>query len=312
MTRLSIIVPMLPGDDVCFEDTLAAVLRNQPGQSEILAVHDGSYLDPHNLREVGVRIVQVRAAQHWTDLISAALGHCRGDVVHILRPGTLVDEGWIGDALDSFADPRIACAAPLLVSEPSPHHLLTWGLGVGGGGCPRLIGEGRRHESLMVNRDLPLGPSLWAAFYRRDPLLSFLRRFAGRTTRLLDLEIALAFRAIGLSCAPLMSALVMLADPNRFLDEHLQASGGDAQRLMARHWHDGSLTLRAWSFACGLSEFAGGLVRPRRARFAMQRFAALLQHDQRQLEQSYLAELRAESHQKIDEAPFAELRRKAA
>ena len=62
---------------------------------------------------------------------------------------------------------------------------------------------------MVVKRGRPLGPSLWAAFYRRDPLLAFLRRFAGRTTSLLDLEIALAFRAIGLQCAPLMSTLVM-------------------------------------------------------------------------------------------------------
>ena len=127
MARLSIVVPLKAGDTLAFEDTLASILRNQPEACQIVVVHDGAYFDPHDLKSIGVQVVHVSDARSYGELYFASLSHCSSSIVHWLRPGVMVDEGWCESAIEQFENGQVASVTPLIVSEAHPDRILTAG-----------------------------------------------------------------------------------------------------------------------------------------------------------------------------------------
>ncbi len=240
MPRLSIVVLARTGEFSLFEDTLAAILRNQPESSEIIAVHDGGYGDRHDLRGVGVRLAQVRGAKSPADLFTATLSHCRGEFVHVLQAGMLVDEGWCEAALAEFRDPRVAAVTPLIVSEAHPDRLVAAGLSCSRTFKPRLVGKNRKIGAAGSGKLTPLGPTLWAAFYRMLSLRPVFKTLREIPRDLLDLEIALCHRELKLLNPLSVRSIVSVESPQalwrRIRPSERSAFAGTS--VAPSHWFD--------------------------------------------------------------------------
>lgn len=290
MNRLSIVVPVQADDISAFEDTLASVLRNRPARTQIVVMHDGSYPDPHDLHSMGVHVVHVAGALGYDELFFASLSHCSAGVVHWLRPGVTVDEGWCESAIDQFDNPQVASVTPLLVSEKHPDRVLTAGITCDRGYRVKLVGTGSRFAGNA--RWTPLGPAAWAAFYRR----SCLRMVAGALTPLAgangDLEIALSFRAVGWLNVLDPNSVVTMERPEMLVRDYQAVSGSQSQRILWRH-HPGSLgeSLQT-SLSAVLTEVIAGLVSPRRGWHGLQRLLATTQIGDRARHRATLAALR--------------------
>lgn len=274
MYRLSIVVPVQSGGFAEFEDTLASVLRNRPARTQVIVVHDGAYPDCHDLPSMGVQIVRVAGAISFGELCFAALSHCTAPVVHWLRPGVAVDEGWCESPLDQFQNPQVASVTPLLVTEKFPDRILTVGITCGSSYRVKLVGTGSRLQT--QSRWFPMGPSAWAAFYR----VSSLRTVVGPLTPLVsdngDLEIALSFRAVGWLNVVDVNSIISMETSEQLVRDYQAIRGSQTQRILWRH-HPGTVaaTLKT-SLAAALSELIAGLVSPRRGWHGWQRLWATI------------------------------------
>jgi hypothetical protein len=202
----------------------------------------------------------------------------------------MVDEGWCASALDQFENPQVASVAPLIVSEQHPDRILTAGIACGAGYRIKLVGTGNRMRAGL--RLEPLGPSAWAAFYRRN----FLRTVSLQVSQLgggnFDLELALSFRTLGWLNVVDVNSVVSVEQPVSLLQSYQAISGRDTQRVLWRH-HPGSLlgTLKS-TVAAGVSELLSGVVSPRRGWHGLQRLAAAAHLGQRRQLHDGLAALR--------------------
>ncbi len=272
MSRLSIVVPLKAGDTLAFEDTLASILRNQPERCQIVVAHDGTYCDPHDLKSIGVQVVRVSDARTYGELYLASLSHCSSSIVHWLRPGVMVDEGWCESAIDQFENAQVASVTPLIVSELHPDRILTAGLACGAGYRLKLVGTGNRVHT--GTRLAPLGPTAWAGLYRRSCLRIVSGQLSQMVTANFDLELALSFRALGWLNVVDMSSVVSMEHPEEIVRSYQSISGADTQRVLWRH-HPGTLLGSMKStVAAGVSELLSSLVSPRRGLHGLQRLVA--------------------------------------
>lgn len=196
MPKLSIVIPAL--DSLALlEPTLVSVLQSRPDDCEIVVLLNRAYDDPYQLGDE-VRFVVVREGADAARSLEAGLRICRGEVVHVLSAGAEVDEGWTSAALEHFLDRRIAAVAPLVLrSRDEADFVCSAGLEYGLGGSRRLHGYGRAAEEFDRNVDV-LGPTLIAAFYRRETLLTLPSPFeASVTDALVDVDLALQLKAAG-------------------------------------------------------------------------------------------------------------------
>jgi hypothetical protein len=272
MPRLSVVVPLSASDTASFDDTVASILRNLPDRCQLIVTHDGTYQDPHHLRSIGVQLVQVRGARSYAELCVAALSHCTAPVMHWLRPGVTVDEGWCESAVEQFDNRNVASVTPLIVAERYPDRILAAGIQCGPGYRVRLVGCGNRLEK--GERLSPVGPSSWAAFYRHSCLRLVLAQIGSWASDVLDLELALSFRAAGWQNVVDVNSVVSIEQPERVADSYRYIHGRDSQRLLWRH-HPGSLmgSLRS-TVGAAAAELLTSLVAPRRGLHALQRLAA--------------------------------------
>ena len=188
--RLSIVIPCLVCDKR-FENTLASVLQNRPDSCEVLVTVAGSYDDPYELgNEVG--FVEASADASLLELINLGVAHAGGEVVHVLQCGLEVCEGWTDEPLRRFDDESIAAVSPWIVAEHSSSGRATVGVGYGSGGK-------RRECRLRLTRRVDacrhvLGPTLRAAFYRRELFCAMGGFDAGIGWEFADIDMALSLR----------------------------------------------------------------------------------------------------------------------
>jgi hypothetical protein len=159
----------------------------------VLVVHPGCYDDPYNLSDE-VCFLQLPRRAGLVDLANLGIGAARGEVVHLLACGALVEEGWTEPALAHFDAADVACVAPLALDAADPARVAVAGVACGWGGRRRLVGKGRRSEACRGLADRIAGPTLAAAFYRRRALdeNAALPRAVG--DGFADLELALELR----------------------------------------------------------------------------------------------------------------------
>lgn len=233
MPKLSIVIPALDSLNL-LEGTLVSVLQNRPDDCEVVVLLNRSYDDPYQLGDE-VRFVVVREGTDTASSLEAGLRLCRGEVLHVLAAGAEVAEGWTSAALDHFHDNRVAAVAPLVLQSRDEEDVVcSVGVEYGVGGSRRRRGCGRSAEEFSRNTDV-LGPTLVAAFYRRDVLLSLPSPFDSSVTDgLLDVDLALQIKAAGYrsvyeprSVAYRSEAVVREASP--------LASGRGAERLFWRN-----------------------------------------------------------------------------
>jgi hypothetical protein len=191
--RLSIVIPCL-GGAAEFDGTLVSVLQNRPADCEVLVVHTDTYDDPYKLRGE-VRFIQTQG-NSLVELLNTAIHEAAGEVLHIVGCGLEVSEGWTAPALTHFDDPEVAAVSPVILGVDQKSVIaagLRWSLG----GARHVVrdrrivapGSGRLRARIH-------GPTLAAAFYRRDLLVAIGGFETGIGTVLADVSVALAIQSL--------------------------------------------------------------------------------------------------------------------
>ncbi len=199
MCRLSIVIPLL-GDMQLFEDTLVSVLQNRPAHCEVLVVHCGRYDDPYELRGE-VNFIPLRANSNLLEASNAGIEAARGEIIHLVQPGVLAEEGWTNEVLNRFRDPAIAAVSPVLLNASDRNRIVAAGVRYTIGGRRVLSGAGQSlaKAARTLRREI-VGPPLMAAFYRRSVVkaLGGLCPKAGAWHA--DIDLALSMRRLGFRC----------------------------------------------------------------------------------------------------------------
>ena len=188
MVKLSILIAAT--DETRLEASLVSVLENRPADCEIVVVHDQGYPDPYALAGE-VRFVFVAPVSDEITRLAAGLRSCQAALVHILRCGVTVSEGWTDAAVAHFADPRVAAVSSLVIS-PGGSRVESAGIEYRPGGR-RIVRT--RHAQIAAAGDGPtpiLGPTLDAAFYRLATLRELDEAFSVAVgEELADVDLAL-------------------------------------------------------------------------------------------------------------------------
>ncbi len=233
MCRLSIIVPLL-GDPLAFEDTLVSVLQNRPSGCEVLVVHPGRYEDPYRLSDEVV-FVQVDVAADVLAVVNAGMLAARGEILHLLQPGILAEEGWTDAAVRRFRSPEIAAVAPVVLSARDQNRIVAAGLRYTAGGRRIVHGAGVRLSSArrILSSDIA-GPVRVAAFYRRSTVLALEGFCPQAGPWYADIDLVLSMRRLGFCCElepeSIVTAFELDLDPPVNLE-----TGRSAERVFWRH-----------------------------------------------------------------------------
>jgi hypothetical protein len=230
--RLSIIIPCL-GGAAEFDGTLVSVLQNRPPDCEVLVVHTDSYDDPYQLGGE-VEFMEAKASS-IVDLLNVAIVHSTSELLHIVGCGLEATEHWTAQATAHFSDPEIAAVSPVVLGF-NRQTVLAAGVSWSRGGArsvikdQRIISPGSGRIRAKV-----LGPTLTAAYYRRDVLLALGGFDATVGDELADVDLALAIESLGRLqiCEP-SSRLVRVNDPKTAPASSL-ASGRAAERVFWRY-----------------------------------------------------------------------------
>ena len=232
MPRLSIVIPCL-GGAAEFDGTLVSVLQHRPADCEVLVVHSQPYDDPYGLSdEVDFHL---QAASSLVALINAGLAQARGEIVHVLGCGLEATEGWTDAAAAHFGDADVGSVSPLVLAADR-QSIVSAGVRFSRGGVLKNVtdrrivvpGAGRLRASVH-------GPSLVAAFYRREALAA-LDGFDESLGELTDADAALSLRELGFLhvCEP-AARLIHTGDTNSADKPSGLAYGRAAERLFWRH-----------------------------------------------------------------------------
>ena len=233
----SVIIPVT-GREQAFDDTLASVLSNQSSQCQIIVAHDGTYSDPYDLRR---EVTFAQPASNSNDpgslaaLLNAAIKSATCPLTVILRPGTELPEGWIDPVAQAFEEPSVGSVAVPVVHADNPDRIATAGVTLGAGLNRKLVGAGQRLRKRSAEKLEPLGPNLWAGFYRTSLLKTIAPLCEQMEASYLDADIALAARTLKLSCRWLPDVVVTTADAKAIQTEAKRPHGRSAQRATRRH-----------------------------------------------------------------------------
>ena len=238
MSRFSIVVPLV-GKLSLFEDTLASVLRYRCPASQIIVAHANAYEDPYGLgKEVDFVAIKPSSASSSVGLIelfNAAVRVARGEFVALIRPGAQLRENWDSLITLAFSDPNVGSVAPALVAGNLTNRIVAGGITAGGSYNRKLVGSNQRFVTRQVASLKPLGPTSWAAFYRRSLLTAIGEADEQLDPMYLDLDLALSLKALNFGCEFCPDCVVSLADANAITGEAGLPHGRSAQRAVARY-----------------------------------------------------------------------------
>jgi hypothetical protein len=235
MARFSIIVPGL-GNTKSFEETLASVLRYRPDNCQVVVVHRERYDDPYGLgREVD--FVDAPSSGHSDGLVgmfNAGVKASRGSLVGFLRPGIQLTERWETPIEQAFGDSNVASVTPAIISVDEPNCLVTAGVQVGDGFSRQLAGVNFRIKSKSCANLKPLGPTSWAAFYRKSYLVSLDECDETLRASYFDLDLALSFSALDFDCPFVPDSRLICENAKEIWDSAKLPHGCSAQRAATR------------------------------------------------------------------------------
>jgi hypothetical protein len=302
--RLSIIIPCI-GGAAEFDGTLVSILQNRPADCEVLVVHTEPYNDPYSLQGE-VRFIEAEftpAQESLVGLLNLAVEEAQGEVLHLVGCGLEVIENWTEAALEHFCDPEVAAVSPAIV-KTERQSLVAAGIYWSLGGSRRVVSDGRVIERGSGRlRSRIQGPTLTAAFYRRDVIAALGGFDAQMGDQLADVSMALDIQALGRLhvCEP-ASRLVEVSHRQDSLAAGFTA-GRASERLFWRHAHQRGISASLAMHGCSV---AAGAIFDRPSRFltslagrslAWLEIGAATRHEQRIAAASErlkeLAELRA-------------------
>lgn len=136
-TQLSIVVPM-ERDEKRFEETLVSVLEHQPGGSQIIAVHNGTYSDPFELAGE-IEFVCARSS-NLVDLVRDSFPVTRGTFVHVLASGYRATPGWLSECESEFQTVATAALLPCMTNDRRESDRIVGWQDTAGRLCERFAG----------------------------------------------------------------------------------------------------------------------------------------------------------------------------
>lgn len=247
MPRLSIVIPSATIDSLA-EDTLVSVLQHRPEYSEVLVVSSGPYADPYGLgREV--RFLSVGTSDRLA-LLAAACQEARGDVIHVLLPGTLATDGWTDGIWDHFADERVGSVAPLILDGNQATRVRAAGVTYHARGERRLIAAGVDVSRLRQESGAVIAPVLDAGFYRRETLAALGGFDASVGEWLADVDFGIAARDLGFRAVVDFESRVLSTQEWRSGPRSYE-EGRQAERLYRRHRDSASSGPWQHRISCG-------------------------------------------------------------
>lgn len=235
--RFSIVVPLV-GDVNLFEQTLASLLRDLSTQTEVILVHDGTYEDPYSLGSE-VTIVDAQS-RRLAGMLNQAIASASSELIAVVRPGVELPELWQSEIGPCFDDEKVASVVPVIVPLAEPSEIVAAGVKTNYDFRRILEGDGDKIADRVLGRLRPIGPTQWAAFYRRSTL-----ELAGNfdvtiDDQYLDLDIALALKSMGYRSHFAPQCAATIARPNLITKEADQPHGNSAQRAIVRHGREDS------------------------------------------------------------------------
>lgn len=273
MQRFSIIVPVL-GDRRLLDDTLASVLRYRPPTCQIVVVHDGTYDDPYGL-EGEIDLVSTSQRSELIRLFNCGLDQANGDLVALIRPGIELDESWNHPVEAAFENPRVGSVTPIMVTPAQPTMLVSAGVTKGFGFRRQIVGSQKRLAPRTLRRMTPLGPTSWAAFYRRSALDQLGAVDDQLDSHYLDLELALGLASLGYQNALCDDCIVNVERAMLIIRESELPHGKSAQRAYRRHVAGtGPLSMIAHALSAFAQEIITSPLQPSKFSHAFQRLGA--------------------------------------
>lgn len=258
--KLSILIAAR--DEALLESSLVSVLQNRPPDCEIIVVNDEGYQDPYGLAGE-VRFVPTPADTSELDRLNRGVRCCQSPLVHILRCGAEVTEGWTQPAVAHFADARVAAVGSLLLM-PGGRYVAAGGVEYHSRGVRIACHHGRPVQEIDAAATV-LGPALGAAFYRTSAL-TLMREpfFAAVGSELADVDLALRLSRAGYRA--------MFEPRSRVIDAPAPTGASPladawlAERLYWRHAkHHGGVRSLPGHAGLIAAEFAACVARPLRA-----------------------------------------------
>ncbi len=197
MLRLSIVIPAR-GDIQRLEDGLVSVLENRPAETEVIVVLDRPYTDPYGLEGEVCFVHAARDAELAAIIYQGALAS-GAPLVHVLGCGFRVAENWFAQVERHFSDSQVAAVAPLVLDAFDERRVISAGIAYDHGGARRLRMSGSLAVDIPTEAASVLGPSLSAAFYRREMLLACAEILDSRLGgEMADVDLAWAIRDRGM------------------------------------------------------------------------------------------------------------------
>lgn len=230
----SIIIPLI-GREQAFDDTLASVLRSKSADCQIIVAHDGTYSDPYDLRREVTFVQSDDGSDSVAALLNAAIPSATCAMTAIVKPGSELPEGWNESVASAFDDQSVGSVAAPIVHADTQDRIATGGVILGAGLNRKLVGAGQRLGKRSTKKLRPLGPTLWAGFYRTSLLQVVAPLCEQMAPCYLDVEIALAARSLDLSCHWLPEVAIYIDQPKAIQAEARQPHGRSAQRAARRH-----------------------------------------------------------------------------
>ena len=241
--QFSIIVPVV-GQPEALDDTLASILREVPSDSEVFLVHDGTFIDNYNI-SAELTVID-SGSKRLSTQCAAALEQCTGEIVSVIRPGVELPEGWGPIVTDAFVDSAVSSATPIIVSQSKPDRIVTVGLKTNYHFHRMLVERGSKLAPRVLGRVSCIGPTSWAAFYRRSTLAMIESWDSQIEDQYFDLDIALTLKALGYRNEVLPDCVCQFNRPAIVGREADQPHGQSAQRAIARHVANDSAFRRGW------------------------------------------------------------------
>ena len=240
---LSIIIPMT-GREQAFDNTLASVLRSQSAQCQIIVAHDGSYTDPYDLRREVTFVQSKDGSDSMAALLNAAIPSATGLRTAIVSPGSELPEGWSDSIASAFEDSSVGSVAVPVVHAENPDRIAAGGIMLGAGFNRKLAGAGHRLKKRSAKKLRPLGPTLWAGFYRTSLLKTVAPLCEQMEACYLDVDIALTAKTLNLSCRWLPEVVVITDQLKAIQTEATRPHGRAAQRATRRHGLNSNVSSR--------------------------------------------------------------------
>lgn len=256
MPLLSIIIPYQK-DDATLERTILSVLENQPENSEIIVVHDGTYSDPYDLGDE-LLFVQKETANP-VSLINAGLVEASAPIVCLLCNGAVVQgDNWADKARIQLLENRrlVALSTDVTVMSPansspanSSQKADVLGICLSKLESQPVFGW---HSVQPDHADGGAAPRLACGFYSRHALMALGGWNEHVGWEIADIELAMLICRLGLECGTVTGKSIQVS-----IDRSNSLSRKDV-------WHVAALAnsygLRNSSPIIAASDFARGFI----------------------------------------------------